>query len=448
MSEHGRTAAPSEPHEPDPSAVLDDVETVAPASPRPGRRRPAIRTFDSLKIPIFRDFFLSMLGQMASQNMQMVVRSYLAFLLTGSYAATGTIALASAIPGLALAMVGGAIADRVARRKLVIQTGQIVNALNALAVAVMLATDALTFQLLLVTAVVQGTSMALMMPSRQSLLPSLVPRAQLMNAVALNASGMNTMRLLAPALGGFIFESLGAAWVYFLMAGLYLFASAFLLRVPEERRITEAAGSVKGEVRAALTNIRGGVAYLVREPVLGPLMAINVMVVITAMPYMFLLGGFVQDVLDRGADTQGLLLSISGIGSLAGSLIIASLPPKRRGAMYLIGAALQGLLLFFAFALATEVWVIGGLFLVMGLGQAARQSLSNVLVQSYVDDAYRGRVMSVYMMQFNLSQLGAFLTGLLAAAIGPRAALGGTSLALVVLALGALLFMPRLRNLD
>ncbi|MGY6501157.1 MAG: MFS transporter [Acidimicrobiales bacterium] len=401
-----------------------------------------------MRIPIFRDFFLSMLGQMASQNMQMVVRSYLAFLLTGSYAAVGTIALASAVPGIALAMVGGAVADRVARRKVVVQTGQLVNALNALAVAVMLAGDVLTFERLLITAVVQGTSMALMMPSRQALLPSLVPSSQLMNAVALNAAGMNTMRLLAPALGGFIFEAMGAAWVYFLMAGLYLFASVFLVRVPEVRRETVSAGSIRGEVRAAVTNIRGGVTYLVREPVLGPLMAINVLVVITAMPYMFLLGGFVQDVLDRGADTQGLLLSISGIGSLAGSLVIASLPPVRRGVMYLLGAALQGLLLFLAFAVATEVWVIAGLFLVMGIGQSARQSLSNVLVQSYVDDAYRGRVMSVYMMQFNLSQFGAFVVGLLAAAFGPRAALGGTSLVLVALALGALVFMPNLRRLD
>jgi MFS transporter, DHA1 family, staphyloferrin A biosynthesis exporter len=177
-------------------------------------------------------------------------------------------------------------------------------------------------------------------------------------------------------------------------------------------------------------------------------MAINVMVVITAMPYMFLLGGFVQDVLNRGADTQGLLLSISGIGSLAGSLVIASFPFKRRGALYLLGSALQGLLLFLAFAFAADVWVMGALFLVMGVGQATRQSLSNVLVQTYVEDAYRGRVMSVYMLQFNLSQLGAFITGLLAAALGPRAALGGTSLALVVLALGALLFVPRLRNLE
>lgn len=389
-----------------------------------------------------------MLGQMASQNMQMVVRSYLAFLLTGSYAAVGTIALASAVPGIALALVGGAIADRVARRKLVIQTGQVVNATNALAVSVLLFTDALTFELLLVSAVVQGTAMALMMPSRQAMLPSLVPKEQLMNAVALNASGMNSMRLLAPAIGGFIFEGLGAGWVYFLMAGLYLFAGLFLIRVPEVYRETVSAGSIRGEAKAALRNIRDGMGYIVRSPVIGPLIGVNVLVVITAMPYMFLLGGFVQDVLDAGADAQGILLSVSGVGSLVGSLVVANLKPERRGAMFLLGSAFQGLMLFFAFAVSTSVFMMAGFFLLMGLGQAARQSLSNVLVQSYVDDAYRGRVMSVYMLQFNLSQLGAFLVGILAAFAGPRFALGATSLALVTLALGAFLFIPRLRNLD
>lgn len=407
-----------------------------------------MRTFDSLRFPLFRDFFLSMLGQMASQNMQMVVRSYLAFLLTGSYAALGTIALASALPGILLAMVGGAIADRVARRKLVVQSGQVVNALNALAVGLLLLTESLTFDLLFASAVVQGTSMALMMPSRQALLPSLVPSEHLMNAVALNAAGMNTMRLFAPALGGVIFEWAGAAWVYFLMCGLYLFASLFLMRVPDEPRVIEAAGSIRGEVRAGIANITGGLSYIVRDPIIGPLMGINILVVLTAMPYMFLLGGFVQDVFDAGADSLGLIQSISGIGALTGALVIASLPARRRGAGFLLGSAFQGLMLLLAFTLSTSVWMMAGFMLLMGLGQSARQSFSNVLVQTYVEESYRGRVMSVYMLQFSLSQLGAFATGLLAAAIGPRGALGLTSAALVVLALGAYAFVPRLRHLQ
>lgn len=424
------------------------AEQTEQREPAAARKTGFLRTFESLTIPAFRAFFVSMLGHMASQNMQMVVRSYLAYQLTGSYAAVGSIALGSSIPGLALGMVGGAIADRVRRRKVVVQAGQFVNACNALAVAVLLVADSLTFGILFVTAIVQGSSMALMMPSRQALIPSLVPRAQLMNAVALNATGMNSMRLIAPAIGGVVFERLGAAWVYFAMSGLFLFASVFLTRVPEEPRETVKAGSSSKEVTAALRNIRDGVAYLVREPVIGPLMGINVMVVITAMPYMFLLGAFVQDVLDTGADTLGFLLSASAVGSLAGSLTIATLQPRRRGALFLIGSAFQGVMLFLAFTASSSVWVIAGCMLVMGFGQSARQSLSNVLVQTYVDEEYRGRVMSVYMMQFSLSQFGAFLTGLLAESVGARAALGGTSMALVAIAVGALLFVPRLRRLD
>lgn len=408
----------------------------------------SLRTFDSLRVPAFRDFFVSMLGQMASMNMQMVVRSFLAYQLTGSYAALGTVALASALPGIAFAMVGGVLADRVPRRTLVIQLGQATNALNTLCVALLIVTGQLTFGLLVVASVLQGTAMALMMPSRQALLPMLVGGDQLMNAVALNSAGMNTMRLFAPALGGFLFEWAGAASVYFLMSGLYLFASTFLFRVPEQRRETTSAGSATGEVRAGLANIREGIGYLVRDPIVGPLMAINILVVITAMPYMFLLAGFVQDVLDSGADSLGLLQSVSGIGALSGALVIASLPGRHRGAGYLLGAAFQGAMLFLAFTVSTSVVMMAGFMLAMGVGQSARQSLSNVLVQTYVDDEYRGRVMSVYMLQFSLAQLGAFLTGILASAFGPRFALGATSLLLVALALGALAFIPRLRRLQ
>lgn len=407
-----------------------------------------IRTFESMRFPAYRDFFVAMLGQMASQNMQMVVRSYLAFLLTGSYAALGIIALANAVPGLVLSMVGGAIADRVARRKVIVQIGQLTNALNTAVVGVLLVTDLLTFEFLFVAAVVQGITMALMMPARQALLPGLVPPASRMNAVALNAAGMNSMRLIGPAVGGFAFAWSGAGSVYFLMSALYLLASVFLMKVPETPKETVSAGSIRGEARAAWRNMVLGVSYIARDQILGPLMLINVLVVLTAMPYMFLLAGFVVDVLHAEADALGTLQSVSGIGSLAAALVVASMTSKRRGAWFLIGSGFQGLMLLAAFTLSTSVWMMAGFMLLMGIGQAARQGLSNVLVQEYVEEEYRGRVMSVYMLQFSLSQIGAFFTGLLAEAVGPRMALGSTSLALVLLAFGVLIFVPRLRSLD
>jgi MFS family permease len=449
-------AAPSEasapPSSPQPAPAGGGTGDRPPrrggGSDGPPGRITSIKTFESLQFQGFRDFFLAMTGQMASQNIQMVVRAYLAFLLTGSYAALGIIALANAIPGLILSLVGGALADRIPKRKVAIMVGQLVNAGNTLAIGMLLLLNLLTFEHLMIAAVVQGITMALMMPSRQAMIPSLVPPTQLMNAVALNAAGMNAMRLFAPALGGFLFTWAGGATVYFLMAGLYLLACVFLVRVPENPRQSESNGGAWGETKAGFRNMWEGLKYIKADPVMAPLLLINVIIVLLAMPYMFLLAGFVQDVLNAEADALGVLQSISGVSALAGALIIASMGRKRRGIWFLVGSALQGAMLFAGFVFSTSVWMMAAFMFFMGFGQAARQSLSNVLVQEYVQDAFRGRVMSIYMLQFSLAQFGAFFTGVLAALLGPRVALGGTSLVLVVLCLGALVFSKRLRNLQ
>ena len=425
--------------------------------PRGGGRITSLRTFESLQFQAFRDFFLAMIGQMASQNIQMVMRAYIAFLLTDSYAALGTVALANSIPGIALSMVGGALADRVPRRKLVILIGQLANAGNALVVASLLAAELLTFEHLLIAAIVQGITMALMMPSRQAMIPSVVPAAQMMNAVALNAAGMNAMRLFAPALGGFLFTGAagyfgsdwaGGAAVYFLMTSLYLFACVFIVRVPEEARTSTSSAGAWGETKAGFRNMWEGLIYIKSDAVIGPLLLINLLIVLMAVPYMFLLAGFVQDVLNAEADALGLLTSVSGVSALIGALLIASMNRKARGAWFLVGSAFQGAMLFCMFVFSTDVWMMGIFMFFMGFGQAARQSLSSVLVHEYVEDSFRGRVMSIYMLQFSLSQLGTFLTGILAAIVGPRIALGGTSVVLVMLALGTLVFSKRLRNLQ
>ena len=416
--------------------------------PRRGNRVTNLKMFESLRYTPFTFFFLALIGQMASQNIQMVVRAYLAYLLTGSYAILGAVALANAVPGLVLSLVGGAVADRVPYRKTVMMVGQIVNGLNTAAIGVLLLLDLLTIEHLLIAAVVQGMTMALMMPSRQSMIPSLVPGPMLMNAVALNAAGMNGMRLFAPALGGLLFTWAGGASVYFLMAGLYVIACAFLLKVPEERRVTESAGSLLGEGKVALSNMWKGLVYIKGDPIMAPLLLINVLIVLLAMPYMFLLAGFVQDVLNGDAADLGYLQTVSGVSALTGALIIAGMQRKARGVWFLVGSAFQGLALFAGFVFATTVPMMMIAMFFMGFGQAARQSLSNVLVQEYVEDAFRGRVMSIYMLQFSLASFGTAIIGAIAGWLGPQAALGGISMTLVVLCLGTLAFSKRLRNLQ
>ena len=426
-----------------------DAPAATAAGP-PRRPRFALHTFDSLKDRHFRWFFSASMSQMASMQMQQVMRSYVAFLITGSYAALGIVALAGSIPALIFSLVGGAIADRIPQKKWAVQVGQAVTAVNSLAIAVLLYTDLIRLEHLVIAAVVQAMQMALVMPSRQSMIPELVGTGdRLMNAVALNAAGMNSVRLFAPALGGFLAAAFGAAWVYFLMTAMYLLAMMLMFQVPDTTTAERAPrGSFKREASDALRNIWLGLKYMKQERTIGALLVVNLLIVICSMPYMFLLAGFVMDVLGEGPDTIGMLISVGAVGSLISALTIASRPWRRRGRIFLLGSAFQGLFLFLAFTVSTSALMMMPLMFLMGIGQSLRQSLSNVLVQTYVDNDYRGRVMSIYMMQMSLAQFGAFAGGIVAAMLGPRVALGGLAMLVVIISLGAFVFVPRLRNLD
>ena len=393
-----------------------------------------------LRIPSFRWFLASTTGQMASLNMQGLVRGYLTFDLTGSFAALGTLFLINSIPGMLFALWGGVLADRIQQRKRIVQVGQLINALNATIVGLMLVTDLLRFEHLLIAAFLQGTVNSVMMPARQAMLPGVVGISNLTSAVAVNAAARDTIRLLAPAVGGFLIHLLGAYWVYFLMAGTYLFASATL--VPVRSTHDTAPRRASGGWRDVLEGIR----YIYRDPTLRPLLSFNILFAILAMPYVFMLPGYVADVFEDGADRLGLLLSFIGAGALGGALIVATLGPNHRGATLLVAVIIQGVALI-AFATTESFAVAAPIAVAIGLSEALRMSLSNVLVQTYVQDEYRGRVMSAYMLQRALAQFGAFFAGLLAAVIGVQLVLGGMAAILVVIASYVLVFHRRMRTL-
>jgi MFS family permease len=166
-----------------------------------------------------------------------------------------------------------------------------------------------------------------------------------------------------------------------------------------------------------------------------------------SMPYQMMLPGYVLDVLGKGPETVGLMMSIMSIGSLGATLVIASLPPRRRGALLLMGGILTGGALV-AFPLSTAWIPIVATVIVIGVGQSFRQSLGSVLVQTYVEDEFRGRVMSVQMMQMNMAMLATFFFGILAATIGPQLTVGIMGGMMLVVVIGATIFLPRLRRLD
>lgn len=404
------------------------------------------QTFRSLKNPVYRLYFGGLIGQFAAMNMQMVTRGFLVYHLTNSGAILGGLTLAATIPMLFLSLFGGVIADRV-QKKYVMIVGQVSSAVVALGVAITLTLGYMSpenpgsWWVLIVAGVLQGTITGLMMPSRQAFLPEIVGGEQLMNAISLNTMGMNSLRLLAPALAGFLIgDDFNFEVVYYVMTGLYLTSVIFIAFLPHTSTI-----AIRGS--SALASIKEGLRYVRHETNILLILIFTLFAVMLSMPYLLLMPIFAVEVLNVGAQGMGVLVSVSGAGAIIGSLALASLPNKKRGLMLLGGSLLLGLALV-GFSLSNSWYLSLALIVFVGLGQTVRMALSNTLVQYYVEDEYRGRVMSIYMMEFGLMGFGVFGAGLLAEITSVQWAVGGFAAVLVVMSILALVLVPRIRKLD
>ncbi|MBT5204947.1 MAG: MFS transporter [Gammaproteobacteria bacterium] len=424
----------------------DSADQREPTVKPPSRWR---STFDAFSIPNYRWFFVALCGNFAAMNIQMFIRGWLVYEITGSYEKLGWMTAAGGLVGLIAAPLGGVVADRVKQKKTVLQISGVANALITLYIAILISLGELEFFHLLLSSILQGIVMNTMMPARQAFTKDIVGIDKLTNAIALSTSGMNTARLLLPGLAGGMVAALGggggniepAQWVYFLMTGLYLWAVFILIMISVKDKPSHElpTGSVFNELKL-------GFSYVLNTPVIYMLLGFNFLMVFFSMTYFMLLPGFAKDVLLAGPDRLGLLISISGIGSLLGSLYIASYGNKGRAKALLYGGLLMGIALVF-FSLSTHYWLSVALLTLVGFGQSARMSLSNVLIQSYVDDEFRGRVMSIYMLEMAFLSVSIYPISLLADYYGPQLAVGLSAGGLIILIL--LLFrVPAYRNLD
>lgn len=404
-----------------------------------------IRTFSSLQNPTYRIYFLGMLGQFASLNMQMITNSLLTYRLTGSAALLGSMALANAFPMIFISLFGGAIADRLQKKQIII-FGLICSAIINIGVAVALATGTLSRQqegswwILLTTSFLSGVVMGLMMPARQAIIPEIVSREHAMNAVAMNMLGMNVLSLVAPGMAGFLIDAFDFKAVYFTMAGMNIYAAVFVFFVPHTSRISRTGANILGDIQE-------GFNYLRRDTTILLILAFTLIVTVLSMSYSQLLPIFVDDILTVGAKGMGFLMSVSGAGALVGSLIMASLKNKKRGLILLSGGLISGVALTgFAFSSA---WGLSLAFIVfVGLGQTIRGTISSALLQSYTEPAYMGRVMAIFMMQWGVVNLCMFIAGIMASVMAVQWVVGGFAVALIVLTILGIAFVPRVRNLD
>ena len=379
------------------------------------------QTFSSLSNREFRILWFGMLFLMGAMQMQMIARGYLTYELTGSPALLGVVSAGFALPMLLLSLFGGAFADRLERKR-IIQLGQVGAALIALFVGVSVSTDTVTWYHLLAASMLQGAVFSFLMPARQAIIPQLVGQERLGNAMALNAMGMSATTLVAPAVAGVLYGDIygyvpiGPDGVYYIITAMCVMATLLTGRLP---KLTGGGTGRSG----VLSDIRAGLSYIRRSPLVMALLVIGLTSTVLAMPFRFLMPIFIVDIYGLGPESMGLMVSIMGLGSLGGSLFIAALGNWRRGRLLIMSAFMSGIALMLV-AVLPFYQVALGLMALLGLGDAGRRTLNQSLIMEVSEDQYRGRVMSVFMTNFALIPLGVLPAGIAAEFLGGQLTVG------------------------
>lgn len=385
---------------------------------------------------------------MSAMQMQMLSRGYLVYEMESSGALLGLVNVGASIPMLALPLFGGVLADRI-NRKRIIQAGQIAAALIAFSVFVLIKSDRIEWFHLLVSSIMQGAMFALMMPARQALIPQLVGKGLLSNALALNTAAMSATTLAAPSVAGVLYAYFGPSNVYLLIGSLSLGSCIATLFIRHNGDIELDSKNHKpgnrGNVKSVLSDIKEGLDYVRSQRLIMVLLIMALATTVLAQPFRFLMPIFVVDVYNLGPESMGLLLSVMGLGALTGSIYIAAHGNKNRGKILLAGSFVSGLSLLGV--AIVPIYVIAVLFMVpLGLGDASRRTLIMALIMEMSEEKYRGRVMSIFMLNFGLMPLGVLPAGVISDLFGGQIAVGLLAVMLILVTSWVWFYHDGVRN--
>ncbi|MBT3273657.1 MAG: MFS transporter [Spirochaetales bacterium] len=387
----------------------------------------------------FRYLWFGIITMMAGLQMQGIARGYFVYDLTSSSLILGLVASAFAFPMLGLSLFGGALADRL-KKKRIIQVCQALGSLTAAAVAIAISTGRITWVHLLISSLINGVIFAFMVPARTALIPQLVSREHATNAYALNAAAMSATTLLAPAFAGNLYNWIGASGVFFVIAGLQASAVIFTGMVH-----TDDQPAPRAE-KAIFKEIGSGLSYIRNHKLIIVLIALGVSTALLAMPFRSFLPVFIVDVFGRGPRALGTLVSIMGIGSIVGTVTITIVGRRGRGIFLLTGGILSAVSLILAAVIPVYAFV-AVLMITLGLGDAFRRALTMALIMESTEPEFQGRVSSVYTMNFGLMPLGTLPAGLITEYFGVQAATGTLGILLLIICIAVLISQPKLRRL-
>jgi MFS family permease len=283
---------------------------------------------------------------------------------------------------------------------------------------------------LFVFTVITGITWAFVDPVRQTLVPALVPREDLMNAVALNSAAFNLTKIIGPSLGGALIVVSGATGNFFVQSLAYLgvLASIYWMTIPPTP--TEARRS------SAMANLKEGLVYVWSNPSVFALMATALVPRIFAVPYQTLMPVFQKDVLKVGPEGLGMLLAAPGLGAMLAGLMLATLANRvrRQGVLLLVSLVSLGVVMNL-FSQTTSFPLAILALVAVGGCQVFYMATTNTMLQVIVPDHLRGRVMSIYALDRGLMPVGALIAGISAHVIGAPATVSYMGWVVVLLAI-------------
>lgn len=397
-------------------AQSDDGEAPAP---RPG-------TFSALRERNFRLLWVGTIASYIAFFMSTIVQSVVAFQLAGTNRAVGVVVFAQGIAMLLLGPLGGALADRWPKRR-ILAFSQTSSAIVFSSVAAMLVTGTLTLPRLAAGTLLLGAGLSFLAPARQAFTAELVPIHVRGNAIALNQVALTGSQVLGPACAGLLLASpVGAAGAYASMAALYALAAVMLAFLPSSPARSDAAET------HVFADLADGLRYVFRHPRLRVLVLFFVSVVMTGFPYVTVLPGLVENELGRDADAISALYLVSATGGLGMSLVAARIADSRLAQPLFVATALLFAAGLTALSKVPSYAIAPAAMLFVGMGFGGFQSLNGAVIVRACEPAYFGRVFSLTMLAFAGFGLMGLPIGLLADLLGERGVLRAMSAGVVL----------------
>jgi len=400
-----------------------------------------LQAMSALRHRNYRLYWFGQLSSVLAQNMEGVAQGWLILELTNSPLLLGLTGLTFAAPTISLTLLGGVIADRADRRRIMIFS-QSASALNFFLLATLVVSGWIALWHVMAVAFVSGCVRAFDRPSRMALLPQMVPQEDIANAVAVGGTIWQLNRLVGPALAGMLIYLIGIGPTYYFCFGASLIAVCLWLGIS---LTTQSGGPAAGGV---LQHMAEGLNFIRKNEIYFMFITLIFFNSAFGMSYLILMPVFARDVLDVGSQGFGFLQSFGGAGALVGVLAVAWFSHSRRKGLQALSVAMCFGILLITFAASKSFALSLALAFALGIASQFYMTTISTVLQVNLPNELRGRVMGIYGLAWELMPVGGMIAGTIAEFAGAPVAVGFGGFMVAGMALLIAIFYPSIRRLE